>query len=164
MSWPLEKASVSHRLTYTSLSVRSGGPRLTLAGWWATRISATVRFYTATQLCSTRYRACVCKMRECEMSVSAFQHLTCGLLQLTLNYLLLWFAVSWHSCWTMSVLWNFTGSNIHFSRGMNARKNDSLKQNSWITGSVWLCWAFDLLLLFISFCTGNNKKVPIVLN
>lgn len=70
MTWPLENTSVSHRLTFTSLSVRSGGPRLTLAGWWATHISATVRFYTATQPFSTRYGVCVCKnvrmYNECE--------------------------------------------------------------------------------------------------
>ncbi len=70
MTWPLEKTfhTVSHRLTYTSLSVRSGGLRLTLAGWWATHISATVHFYMATPLCSMRYGT---KMCECEC-VTAF--------------------------------------------------------------------------------------------
>ncbi len=70
MTWPLEKHlhTVSHRLTYTSLSVRSGGLRLTLAGWWATHISATVHFYMATPLCSTRYGT---KMCDCEC-VTAF--------------------------------------------------------------------------------------------
>lgn len=166
MTWPLEKASVSHRLTFTSLSVRSGGPRLTLAGWWATRISATVRFYTATQPCSTRYGACVCKnvrmWNECEC-FPAFDLWTapantqlpavvvCCVLTLMLNW-----------CPCCGILHSSLISHS-FLEGMNARKNDSLKQKSWITGSVWLCWAFDLLLLFVSFCTGNRAAL-IVLN
>lgn len=61
-----------------------------------------------------------------------------------------------------SLLWNFTGCNNHFFRGVNASKNDYLKRTSWITGSVWLCCAFDLLLLFVSFCTDNRAAVTVL--
>ncbi len=70
--WHDPLKNVSHCLApfnlHISLSVRSGGLRLTLAGWWATHISATVHFYMATPLCSMRYGT---KMCECEC-VTAF--------------------------------------------------------------------------------------------